>query len=152
MPSESNPITIDHAVIKNLGLRLKNAAVGGDNVMYGARFVDDAGVTLPADDRISTTDYSLGPRALLPDVENVRVAAGAPEFATGAAVARSVSTAAPAAFSRLMKLRDRMDQYALDLDAFLAENDTLEDINNVTALKLQEHVTFYEIDEEGTGK
>ncbi|MDG4795732.1 hypothetical protein [Micromonospora sp. WMMD1082] len=155
MPGENTPIVINHEMINGLGVRLKNAAIGADNVvMYGTRFVDEHGATLPppSEDRVSETDHRLGPAAPLPVLDRVRVAAGTADFTAGAEVARSVANVAPVVFSRMTKLRDRLDRYGFDLDAFLAENANLEDLNQVTAASLQEHVTFYEITDEGAGR
>ncbi|MBB2940603.1 hypothetical protein FB565_000307 [Actinoplanes lutulentus] len=149
MPAENTPIVVDREVISTLGLRLKNAAVGGDDVMYGLKFVDENGTVLPATERVSTPDFAVGPVGPLPALDNVRVTVGSDEFTTGAALVKSVGSVTTVAFSRMAKLRDRLDQYGQDLDEFLDENAEVENLNQLSGLSLQEHVTFYEITDEG---
>jgi hypothetical protein len=151
MPGETTPIVVDRGVIEALARRLRNAALGGDDVMYGNRFTDENDATLPSSDRISTTDFTVVP-GRLPALDNVRVSVGSEGFAAGAELTKSVATVTPVAFDRMMKLRDRLDQYGQDLDAFLAENADVEDLNNVNAGVFGEHITFYEITEEGSAE
>jgi len=140
------PITINVNEITNLATRLKVSALGGEDVMYGERFVDAAGATLPADAKFSSPDFTVHAATALPSVETVQVSAGT--FAPGGDLAEQVTTVAPAVFGRLMKLRDRLNQYGLDLEQFLVENQHLEDLNHVSAATFQESVTFYDIVEE----
>jgi hypothetical protein len=152
MPDENTTIVVDREVITALGLRLKNAALGADDVMYGSKFADETGAVLPGSDRVSLPDFTVNPVGPLRALEDVRVSVGTEEFPIGADLSQSVASVTPAAFSRMAKLRDRLDQYGQDLDAFLAENAEVENLNQLSANALVEHVTFYEITDEGSAE